>query len=72
MPFNIIWMRFGFLIGTIMNPIIMAIIFFALITPYSIIMRLMGRDELCLKKTSKCNWKFRTEKSSKTDFKKQF
>ena len=72
MPLNILWMRFGLLIGMIINPIIMAIIFFMLITPYSIIMRVIGRDELCLKTISKSNWKSRTEKAPQTDFKKQF
>ena len=71
-PLNILWMRFGLLIGMIINPIIMAIIFFMLITPYSIFIRVIGRDELCLKKISKSNWKFRTRKSPQTDFKKQF
>ena len=72
MPLNILWMRFGLLIGMIINPIIMAIIFFMLITPYSIFIRVIGRDELCLKTTSKSNWKYRTGKSPQTDFKKQF
>ena len=41
-----------------------------LITPYSIFIRVIGRDELCLKTTSKSNWKYRTGKSPQTDFKK--
>ena len=40
LPLNKLWMRFGQLIGMIISPIVLGIIFFALITPYSLVMRL--------------------------------
>ena len=42
-------MRFGVLIGMIVSPIVLGAIFFGLFTPISIIMKLIGRDELSLK-----------------------
>jgi len=46
---NYLWYRFGLLLGLIISPIVLGIIFFALITPVSLIIRLFGRDVLQLK-----------------------
>ena len=73
LPFNKLWMRFGVLLGMIISPIIMGLIFFGLFTPYSIVIRMMGRDELHLKFDSKkSHWIDRCQNSPQTDFKKQF
>jgi hypothetical protein len=72
LPLNKIWMKVGIILGRIISPIIMAAIFFMLITPYSIVMRIMGRDELKLKKMSKTYWIPRFHSLPQTDFKKQF
>ena len=40
------WMRMGMLMGAIMNPIILAIVYFALISPLGIIMRMFGHDPM--------------------------
>jgi len=73
LPLNKLWMRFGFLLGKIISPIILGVIFFGLITPYGIIMRMFGRDELNLKKIkSKSYWIERSNISSQINFKKQF
>ena len=59
---NKLWMRLGQLLGMIINPIILGIIFFALFTPYSLVMRLFGRDELRLKFVKrKSHWKHREQ-----------
>ena len=50
LPLNKLWMRFGLLLGMIISPIVLGVIFFGLITPYGLIMRLFGRDELRLYK----------------------
>ena len=66
-------MRFGQFLGVIISPIILGIIFFGLITPYSLIIKLVGRDELKLKKIkTHSHWIVRSQKSSQTDFKQQF
>ncbi len=51
-PFNKLWMRFGFLLGKIISPIVMGFIFFFVVTPTGIIMRLLGKDILNLKKNN--------------------
>jgi len=48
-PLNILWMRFGLLIGKVVSPLVLAFIFFGLFTPISIFMKIIGRDELRLK-----------------------
>ena len=48
-PLNKIWFKFGFLLGKIISPIIMSIIFFLVVTPIGFTMRLLGKDLLNLK-----------------------
>ena len=52
-PLNKIWMKFGFVLGKIISPIVMGFIFFFVVTPTGIIMRLLGKDILNLKKNNK-------------------
>ena len=49
LPFNKLWMKFGLLLGMIVNPIVMGVIFFGIFTPVAIFTRFLGRDELRLK-----------------------
>jgi len=42
-------MQLGFLMGKVINPLVLGFIFFLLITPVALICRLIGRDELRLK-----------------------
>ena len=48
-PLNKIWFKFGILLGKIVSPLIMGIIFFLVVTPIGLIMRLSGKDVLNLK-----------------------
>ena len=43
---NKIWFRFGIILGAIIAPIIMAIIFFLVVTPIGLLMKIMGKDLL--------------------------
>ena len=73
LPLNKLWMYFGYLLGIIISPIVLGIIFFGLFTPYSLVMRMMGRDELRLKKINKKSyWIIRSKSTPQTDFKQQF
>jgi len=47
---NRCWMKLGELIGKVINPLVLGVIFFVLITPIALIVRLFGRDELRLKR----------------------
>ena len=48
-PFNKIWFKFGIVLGKIISPLVMGIIFFLVVTPIGIIMRSLGKDLLNLK-----------------------
>jgi len=52
-PLNILWFKFGILIGKLVSPIVMGIIFYGIVTPTSIIMKLFGKNLLDLKKSNK-------------------
>lgn len=57
-PFNKAWMRFGFLLGMLVSPIVLGVLFFGLFTPIAVGMRLFGRDELRLKTNGRIShWK---------------
>ena len=49
LPLNKLWFKFGIFLGKIISPIIMGIIFFLVVTPIGLIMRLLGKDVLNLK-----------------------
>ena len=73
LPLNKLWMKFGILLGMIVNPIIMGIIYFIIFTPIAIIMRLAGRDELHLRfKKKKTHWINRKNLNKFDTFKNQF
>ena len=70
---NKLWMHFGQLIGLIISPIVLGIIFFTLFVPYGFVMRLFGRDELRLKlRKRESHWKPREQLIPQTNFKQQF
>ena len=73
LPLNKLWMKFGILLGMIVSPIIMGIIYFVIFTPIAIIMRLSGRDELRLRlKKQKTHWINRKILNIVDSFKNQF
>ena len=65
-PLNKLWFRFGLFLGKIISPIIMGIIFFLVVTPIAIIMRLFKKDILNLKfKENNTYWIDKTGHKSK-------
>ena len=48
-PLNKLWFRFGIFLGKIISPVIMGIIFFLVVTPIGLVMRLLGKDLLNLR-----------------------
>jgi hypothetical protein len=48
-PLNILWFRFGILLGKIVNPIVMLLIYAVAIVPFGVAARLFGKDLLKLK-----------------------
>ena len=51
-PLNKLWFKFGILLGNIIAPIVMGIVFFLVVTPTGLIMRFFRKDILRLKKNS--------------------
>ena len=70
-PLNILWFKFGILLGKIISPIVMGLVFFLVVTPTGIIMRLLKKDLLKLKK-NKLNTYWINRSESKSDMKNQF
>ncbi len=48
-PLNKLWFKFGIFLGRIVSPLVMGIIFFLVVTPIGLIMRILGKDLLNLK-----------------------
>ena len=73
-PLNRLWMNFGLFLGLIVSPIVLGVIFFLIFTPVSLILKLIGRDELNIKLINKNSyWKKVDDKVLKENsFKQQF
>ena len=48
-PFNNLWFKFGIILGKFISPLVMGIIFFLVVTPIGLLMRIIGKDVLNLK-----------------------
>ena len=70
-PLNKIWFKFGLLLGKIISPIIMGIIFFCVVTPIGLFMRLLKKDILNLK-FSNLNTYWIKKEGPKSKMKNQF
>ena len=70
---NKLWIQFGLLLGMIISPIVLGVLFFVLFTPTAIIMKLYGRDELRIKfKKSTSYWIVRENQINSDSFSNQF
>ena len=70
-PLNNLWFRLGIFLGKIISPIIMGIIFYLVVTPIGLLMRILGKDLLNLKYNK--NNSYWIEKSGpKSKMKNQF
>ena len=72
LPLNKIWFKFGIFLGSIFAPISMGLVFFVVVTPIGIIMRLFGKDILKRKfnNKEKSYWIYRNK--NKSSMKNQF
>ena len=70
-PLNRLWFKFGIILGNFIAPIIMGLVFFLVVTPIGLIMKLFGKDLINLKKNKdKTYWI--EKKEIKTSMKNQF
>ena len=60
---NKLWFKFGILLGSIIAPVVMALVYFVTVLPTGLIMRFLGKDLLKLKldKNAKSYWVKRSE-----------
>tara|TARA_B110000438_G_C15779992_1_gene635868 strand:+ start:332 stop:727 length:396 start_codon:yes stop_codon:yes gene_type:complete len=71
-PLNALWYKFGKLLGSIIAPIVMGIVFFIVVTPIGFIMRIFGKDLLNKRYNNKSNSYWINREKSKSTMKQQF
>ena len=71
-PLNKLWFRFGLFLGKIISPIIMGVIFFLVVTPIGLLMRLLGKDVINLKLNKKKSSYWIEKVGPKSKMKNQF
>jgi|TARA_B100001093_G_C26709444_1_gene962739 hypothetical protein len=70
-PFNLGWIKFGELLGKFIAPVVMALIYFFILTPLSFIIRIFGKDLLKIKFSKNYTYWIKREKNI-TTMDKQF
>tara|TARA_B100000242_G_C42993348_1_gene461246 strand:+ start:147 stop:524 length:378 start_codon:yes stop_codon:yes gene_type:complete len=70
-PLNLVWMKFGELLGKIVSPIVLGFIFFLVITPIGLFMKLIGKDLLKTKLSKDKTYWIKRSKNI-TSMKRQF
>ncbi len=70
-PLNLVWMKFGELLGKIVSPIVLGLIFFLVITPIGLFMKLIGKDLLKTKLSKDKTYWIKRSKNI-TSMKRQF
>jgi hypothetical protein len=67
---NKLWIKFGILLGKIISPIVMALVFFFVVTPIGVLVRILKKDVMGLKRGASSYWINRENKLQ--SMKKQF
>ena len=71
-PLNKLWIKFGFFLGAIVSPIVMGIVYFLVVTPTGLFMRLLGKDLLKKDKVKNVSTYWIKRDKQKSTMKKQF
>ena len=71
-PLNKLWFRFGMILGAIVAPVVKGAVFFLVVTPIGIVMKLMGKDLLNKKHNKKKQTYWIKRKTSPGSMKRQF
>ncbi len=73
-PLNRLWFRFGLLLGRVVAPVVMALVFLVAVTPVAVIMRARGKDVLGLKldPSARSYWTVRSPNKPLGSLKKQY
>lgn len=67
---NRLWIQFGILLGKIISPVVMGLVFFFVVTPIGILVRILKKDVMGLKREASSYWINREDKVQ--SMKKQF
>jgi hypothetical protein len=67
---NKLWIKFGILLGKIISPIVMGLVFFFVVTPIGILVKVLKKDVMSLKRGASSYWITREDKIQ--SMKKQF
>ena len=59
---NKLWIQFGFLLGKIISPLVMGLVFFFVVTPIGILIRMLKKDVMGLKRGASSYWINREDK----------
>jgi len=62
-PLNLVWIKFGELLGRIISPIVMGVIYFIIMTPIGLFMRLIGKDLLKIKPSKNNSYWIKRDKN---------
>ena len=71
-PLNKLWFKFGILLGSIVSPLIMGIVYFSVVTPIGLFMRFLGKDLLKKDKVKNVSTYWIKRDKQKSTMKKQF
>ena len=71
-PLNVLWFKFGKLLGLTISPIVMGIVFFIVVTPTGFIMKIFGKDILNKKYNNKTKSYWINKEKTKSTMKQQF
>ena len=70
-PLNKIWFKFGIFLGNIVSPIVMCLIYFIVVTPIALLLKVVNKDILSLKKTKKNSY-WKNKEKYNSSMKNQF
>jgi hypothetical protein len=70
-PLNKLWFKFGILLGKIVSPVVMAFVFFGVVTPIALIMKIFKKDLLNMKKNKNLSY-WIAKSGPKSKMKNQF
>tara|TARA_B100000242_G_C42765180_1_gene356449 strand:+ start:215 stop:607 length:393 start_codon:yes stop_codon:yes gene_type:complete len=71
-PFNKLWFKFGIFLGRLISPLVMGLIFFVVVTPIAILMRILKKDLLNLNFNNKIATYWIDKTGPKSKMKNQF
>ena len=71
-PFNNLWIKFGEVLGKVIAPVVMALVYFTILTPISLLLKIFGKDLLGLKLSKKINTYWIKRKKNIGSMKKQY